>query len=214
MKIRRAPRRRATAASGKVAGRPFTSQGITGRDARYSSNKLADRATEEIRDRMVEFLPRLRRFARSLARDLDQSEDLLQETCARALTNLDQWTPGTRLDSWMFRIAQNLWFDRTRAEKVRGEVIDIDSIGDLSSGDGRVVTESRLTLQDVRRGMVQLSADQQVLIALVCVDGLSYQEAADILNLPPGTVMSRLARARIALSEAIYGQTEAGRRSH
>ena len=119
---------------------------------------------------MVEFLPRLRRFANSLARDLDQGEDLLQETYARALTHPDQWQQGTRLDSWMFRIAQNLWFDHTRAEKLRGEVIDIEIVDDLSSGNGRIVAESRLALQEVRMG--QLSQDQRVLIRLVCVDDI------------------------------------------
>ena len=76
---------------------------------------------------------------------------------------------------------------------------------DLVGQDGRQVTESRLTLNEVNRGIQQLSADQQVLIALVCVDGLSYKEAADVLDLPIGTVMSRLARARRALYIGIHG---------
>jgi RNA polymerase sigma-70 factor (ECF subfamily) len=201
------PSRRRSTAPGKAAGRAVAGSGATGRGSRVSSPASADRDKEEIRDRMVQLLPRLRRFARTLAHDQDQSEDLLQETCARALTKLDQWEPGTRLDSWMFRIAQNLWLDRARAEKVRGEAVDIATIGDLPSGDGRAVTEGRLTLQDVRRSMARLAPEQQVLIALVCVDGLSYQEAAEVLHLPPGTVMSRLARARLALFEAMHGVT-------
>jgi len=217
MKTPKAPRRR-PATTNKIVGRSLTRSGITRRDVRCSSDIVGDHVTQDIRHRIVELLPRLRRFAHSLTRDRDQSEDLLQETCARALTNLDLWQPGTRLDSWMFRIAQNLWFDRARAEKVRGEVIDIETIENLSGCDGRAVTEGRLTLQDVRRGMAQLSQNQQVLIGLVCVDGLSYEEAANILNLPSGTVMSRLARARIALYESIYGKSETGRahggRSH
>jgi RNA polymerase sigma-70 factor, ECF subfamily len=168
------------------------------------SAALADRALRDVRDRMVEFLPRLRRFAHSLARDRDQSEDLLQETCARALSHLDQWEPGTRLDSWMFRIAQNVWFDRARAAKVRGEIIDIETV-DILSNDGRSVVEDRLTLLEVRKGMARLSLDQRALIALICVDGLSYKQAAEVLDLPPGTIMSRLARARLALHQAIQG---------
>jgi RNA polymerase sigma factor (sigma-70 family) len=156
----------------------------------------------EARDRMVEFLPRLRRFVHSLARDWDQSEDLVQETCARALGHLDQWEPGTRFDSWMFRIAQNLWFDRVRAEKVRGEIVNIETVDGLSS-DGRVAAENRLTLLEVRKGMARLSIDQRLLIDLICLDGLSYKQAAEVLDLPPGTVMSRLARARLALHQAI-----------
>jgi len=148
---------------------------------------------------MVELLPRLRRFAYALSGDMDRGDDLVQETCARALLRLDQWEPGTRLDSWMFRIAQNIWLDQRRSQKVRGEVVDIEEAYDLPGEDGRNVVEGRLTLNEVSKGIAQLSGDQQVLIALVCVDGLSYKEAADILDVPIGTVMSRLARARSAL---------------
>ena len=204
------PSRRRSFAPAKEAGRTAVSSGITRRHDRFPNRRSAECDEQEVRDRMVQFLPRLRRFVRSLAHDKDQSEDLLQETCARALTKLDQWEPGTRLDSWMFRIAQNLWFDIARAEKARGEMVNIDAVGDLASDDGRVVTEGRLTLQDVRRSMARLSLEQQVLIALVCVDGLSYQAAAEVLNLPPGTVMSRLARARLALFEAIHGPSQGG----
>ena len=164
---------------------------------------------DDVRARMVEFLPRLRRFAYSLTGDRDNGDDLVQETCARALSRLDQWQPGTRLDSWMFRIAQNLWFDRVRAKKVRGEVVDIDTAHDLSDVDGRNVTESRLTLAAVNAGIAKLPPDQQVLIALVCVEGLSYREAAEVIEAPIGTVMSRLARARKSLHAVVNGEAQA-----
>jgi len=152
---------------------------------------------------MVELLPRLRRFAYALTGSMDKADDLVQDTCARALANADQWQSGTRLDSWMYRIAQNLWFDRMRSQKVRGEVVDIDSALDLAGSDGRDVTDSRLTLQVVANSISNLPADQQLVIAHVCIDGLSYKEAAETLGVPIGTVMSRLARARKALHEAI-----------
>ena len=103
----------------------------------------------------------------------------------------------------MYRIAQNLWFDRMRATKVRGEVVDVDTAIDLVGSDGRDVTESRLTLQVVSKSISQLPADQQMVIAHVCIDGLSYKEAAEALGIPIGTVMSRLARARQALHTAL-----------
>lgn len=155
--------------------------------------------TDEIRQRMVEFLPRLRRFAYVLTGDSDRGDDLVQETCARALSRLDQFEPGTRLDSWMFRIAQTQWFDRMRAQKTRGEVFDLDTAENIAGEDGRRVTESRLTLSKVCEGIARLPPEQQMLIALIAVDGLSYKEAAEILQIPVGTVMSRLARARLYL---------------
>jgi RNA polymerase sigma-70 factor (ECF subfamily) len=156
---------------------------------------------------MVELLPRLRRFAVALTGDLDQGDDLVQETCMRALSRVDQWQPGTRLDSWMYRIAQNLWLDRMRAKKVRGVQVDVEAAEMLTGPNGRSVVESRLTLQAVGAAMAYLPEDQRVLIGLVCIDGLSYKEAAEITNSPIGTVMSRLARARRELHARLEGHT-------
>jgi len=158
---------------------------------------------DSFREEMIAFLPRLSGFALSLTGNADQRDDLVQETCARALAHRDQWQPGTRLDSWMFRIAQNLWLDRKRSERFRGEPVDIEAAGELVHSDGRVITESRLALAEVLRGLDQLSPEHRVLIGLVCVDGMTYKQASEILELPVGTVMSRLARARLALHDAI-----------
>jgi RNA polymerase sigma-70 factor, ECF subfamily len=145
---------------------------------------------------MVAFMPRLRRFALALTGDLDQADDLVQEACMRALSRVGQWQQGTRLDSWMYRIAQNIWLDRMRARKVRGEGMGLDVLETVSGSDGRSVVESRLDLAAVAAAMTKLPEDQRVLVALVCIDGLSYKEAAEITGAPIGTVMSRLARAR------------------
>lgn len=157
---------------------------------------------------MVEILPRLRRFAYALTRNRDEADDLVQETCARALSRAHLWDPDARLDSWMFRIAQNLWFDKLRSAKVRGQFGEIDEASEFADCDGRDVTERRLTLRAVERNLSLLPHDQQVVIALVCIDGLAYREAAEVLEVPIGTVMSRLARARSALYESIYGSEE------
>lgn len=163
--------------------------------------------TDEIRSRMVELLPRLRRFAVALTGDLDQGDDLVQETCMRALSRVDQWQPGTRLDSWMYRIAQNLWLDRMRARKVRGVQVDVEAAEVMAGPNGRSVAESRLTLEAVGVAMNYLPEDQRVLIGLVCIDGLSYKEAAEVTQTPIGTVMSRLARARRELHARLEGHT-------
>lgn len=160
--------------------------------------------TDDLRNQIVALLPRLRRFACALTGDTDRGDDLVQETCVRALSKLDQWQRGTRLDSWLYRIAQNLWLDQIRAGKVRGERVDIDSLQDFVGDDGRKVTEGRLTLSAVALAIDRLPPEQKVLIALVCFDELSYKEAADVLEIPIGTVMSRLARARSVLYERTH----------
>jgi RNA polymerase sigma-70 factor (ECF subfamily) len=163
--------------------------------------------TEDIRARMVAVLPRLRRFAYALTGSTEQGDDLVQDACLRALSRIDLWQPGTRLDSWMYRIAQNIWLDRVRANKVRGEVVDIDTMEGITGSDGRIVAESELTLQAVADAMARLPAEQRATVALVCIEGASYKEAAEIAGVPVGTVMSRLARARRTL-HAVLNQPE------
>jgi RNA polymerase sigma-70 factor (ECF subfamily) len=150
---------------------------------------------------MVRMLPRLRRFLGSLTGGADLSEDLTQETYVRALAHLDQWQPGTRLDSWTFRIAQNLWIDHMRMQKFRGEAVDIEAVGNSLSCDGEVIAENRVILWEMRKDIALLSLDQRNIIRLVCEYGMSYKETGEILNMPAGTVMSRLARARGALQK-------------
>ena len=159
----------------------------------------------DIREEIVAFLPRLRRFAYSLTGNLPDGDDLVQEACLRALDRAHQWQDGTRIDSWMFRIAQNLWIDKARAAKVRHDArltMQLDAELDDAS---RNAAEHRLALQAVSDGIAALPADQQVVIALVCVDGLSYREAADAVGVPIGTVMSRLSRARQTLHKKLRG---------
>ena len=145
---------------------------------------------------MVAFLPRLRRFAYGLSGDAAQADDLAQDACVRALTHRDQWQPGTKFESWMFRITQNLWIDKRRSMKSKGIHQDLDSVDEPSGVDGRDVMEGRLTLAAVMHGMKALSDEQRTLMVLVCIEGASYKEAAETLEVPIGTVMSRLARAR------------------
>src|SRR5688572_23759433 len=129
---------------------------------------------EEIKSRMIELLPRLRRFALALTGDRDKADDLVQDTCERALSHLDQWQPGTSLDSWMYRIAQNIWIDHHRSRKSHGEQQQIEEMADLPGVDGRHFTEMRLTLASVTESISRLPADQQVLVAMVCVEGIPY----------------------------------------
>lgn len=158
---------------------------------------------DEIREQLLAFLPRLRRFAYALTGSLDRGDDLVQDTIERVLMHWSKFEPGTRFDSWTFKIAQNLWFNQRRSSAVRREIYDLEAAADIPGSDGRDVTENRLMLRAVQQGMAALPVDQRAVMTLVCVDGLSYKDAAEVLDVPIGTVMSRLARARRSLFERL-----------
>lgn len=151
---------------------------------------------------MVQILPRLRRFARGLAGTSDQADDLVQASVEKALRNLDSFTSGTRMDAWMFRIIRNTWIDTIRARRVT-VAFDADTADTLIGSDGRATTEASLHLTEVRRAMASLPEDQRAVLLLVCVEGLRYREVAQALDIPEGTVMSRLSRARLALADKL-----------
>jgi RNA polymerase sigma-70 factor (ECF subfamily) len=163
--------------------------------------KIDPATVGDIHRRMVNILPRLQRFVHSLTNGSSFTDDLVQETYARALAHLDQWQPGSRLDSWMFRIARNLWIDQVRSDKFRGEVVDIDVVDHLLSCDGQRVAENRIVLDELRRDIAELSMDQRDVIRLIWFYGMSYKETGKLLNVPPGTVMSRMARVRGVLQK-------------
>jgi RNA polymerase sigma-70 factor (ECF subfamily) len=154
---------------------------------------------------IVELLPRLRRFARVLAREPADADDLVQATVERALIHQDQWRPGTRLDSWMFRIMKNAWIDESRARSRRTRVFAPEEQGEGVGLDGAAAMETRLAASDVERAMEKLPDEQRLAVALVLVDGLSYKEAAEVLEVPQGTLTSRLARGRVALLAELDG---------
>jgi RNA polymerase sigma-70 factor (ECF subfamily) len=165
-----------------------------------------DASIEAIRSEMLRLLPRLQRFCFALTGSVADGDDLVQDTIERALKNLHSWEPGTRLDNWMFRIAKNRFVDGRRAAKRQG-LVEIDAPEDAAmvSTDGARVVEAHLTLKSVNQALQNLPVDQREAVALVLIEGLSYREAADILAIPIGTLTSRIARARAALTEAIGG---------
>ncbi len=158
------------------------------------------------RAELAALLPRLRRFGLVLTGNSDQGDDLVQSACLRALANMRQWQPGTRMDSWLFRIMNNLWIDQLRANRVRGVNIDPEMVQDEFSQDGIADVENHLLLQTVRENVTNLPEDQRAVLLLVAIEGNSYKEASEILNIPIGTVMSRLSRARRQLADALKGK--------
>ena len=153
---------------------------------------------------LIALLPRLRRFARALAGSADAADDLVQEACERALRAAASFIPGTRFDAWMFRIVRNAWIDSHRRRAARGgEHADLDAAGEVAGSDGRVDGAFRDDLMDAERAMLRLPSEQREALMLTCVEGLTFAEAAEVLGIPAGTVMSRSARGRIALAEAL-----------
>lgn len=156
--------------------------------------------SDEIRNDIAALVPRLRRFAYAICGNRDEGDDLVQTACVKALSRIEQFQPGTRLDSWMFRIIQNARIDAVRRHKRWGGDSDPEALEQLSDGGrGAAHNEHRILLARVRAAMAELPEEQRAVMALVAIEGFSYKEAAAILQTPIGTVMSRLARARARL---------------
>jgi RNA polymerase sigma-70 factor, ECF subfamily len=154
-------------------------------------------------DQIIAFLPNLRRYAISLCRSADTAEDLVQTTVERAFAARSQWDPATRVDGWLFRILRNAWIDIVRRSKTQGVAVDIDDMPEAAQVDGRTITEARLMLGSVQEAMARLPADQREVMLLICVEEMSYAEAAAVTGVPIGTVMSRLSRARLGISKML-----------
>ena len=162
---------------------------------------------EDWHRQIVSVLPRLRRFCLALTRQADAADDLCQAAVERALARADQFADGSKLDSWMYKIAQNIWIDEGRKRQTRGHQVDVDETAELIGADGLRVVEGRSDLQAARQAFASLPEDQRTLVTLVVLDGMSYKDAAATLDIPIGTVMSRIARARRALDRHINGET-------
>ena len=150
-------------------------------------------------DELIALLPRLRRFAHGLSRSPSDADDLTQMTVERALRSKAQWQPGTRLDSWLYKIMRNLWIDtvrsRGRKERLEAPAEAAEKLGH----DPRGGVEAGIDLQRVMAAMDRLPGEQREVVALILIEGFGYREAAELLDLPIGTVSSRLVRGRTAL---------------
>ena len=155
---------------------------------------------EEIGELIVALLPRLRRFARSLSRNQHDADDLVQVVVERALRNHDQFKAGGNLASWMFGIMKNAWLDDRRSRARRRETALPDDSGELPA---ITPDDANASLWAVSEAMGKLPEEQRLAVALVLVEGMSYKEAADLLEIPMGTLTSRLARGRTALAAAL-----------
>ena len=165
-------------------------------------------SSETFENELTQLLPRLRRFAFSLSRNGADADDLAQATIERALRSREQWQPGTRLDSWLYRIMRNHWIDtaraRTRRERHEAPEEEAQSVGE----DPRESIEASLELKRAMDAMERLPDEQREVVALILIEGFGYREAAEMLGLPIGTVSSRLVRGRTALLAMLGGPAD------
>jgi len=159
--------------------------------------------TTALPDAIAALLPRLRRFARTVTWNREDADDLVQLGVERAILHSGQWQPGTRLDSWLFRIVKNAWIDEVRSRTRRDQLFAPEEEGEHVGDDFAEAHQQRMAVQ---KAVSLLSDEHRMVVGLVLVDGLPYKEAAEVLEIPIGTLTSRLARARAALQELLSDQ--------
>lgn len=147
---------------------------------------------------LAEQIPRLRRYAQMLLRNRARADDLVQDTLERSWSRQHLWQPGTDLRAWMFTIMHNLYVNQIRRREP--EPLADEQLLSMPTED-----DQTLQLRDVQRALACLTSDAREILLLVAVEELKYAEVAQVLNLPIGTVMSRLSRAREQLRAILNG---------
>ena len=154
---------------------------------------------DEIASLLEPQIPALRRYAWALLRDHEAADDLVQDTLERAISRWGQRRHEGDLRAWLFAIQRNLFLNGLRQRKTRGTQVGEEALNDVQATGSS--PESHVGLRDVLAGLDALSEEQRSLLLLVGVEDLSYEQAAKVLGIPLGTVMSRLSRARARLRE-------------
>jgi RNA polymerase sigma-70 factor (ECF subfamily) len=147
-------------------------------------------------------IPRLRRYARALLGDRAGADDLVQDTMERGWHKLASWRRGGDMRAWLFGIMHNLHVDRQRQPSLHTVELSEELQGSLSAP----TAGDRLEIRDMQAALQLLPAEQREVLLLVALEDMSYEEVAAVLNIPPGTVMSRLSRARERLRLLMLGQ--------
>jgi RNA polymerase sigma-70 factor (ECF subfamily) len=155
---------------------------------------------QEFLDEIESSVPALRRYARALTRNADRADDLVQDCIERAIRKQALWKPTGPLKAWLFRILLNLYRNELRAARRRGEHVAVDTL--LVEPSVAPTQPGHIALAEIARAIENLAAEQREALLLVVLEGMSYSEAADVLGIPMGTLMSRLGRARAALRVA------------
>ena len=154
-------------------------------------------------------IPRLRRYARYLSRDADQADDLVQECLLRGIARIDTWQPGTNLRAWLFVILRNVFISEIRRAGRGPMTGPVEEEHPGLAVTGR--QETRIALVELQKALDMLSSEHREVLLLVAVEGLKYEEAAEVMAVPVGTVRSRLSRARSALRDLLDSHLEVER---
>jgi RNA polymerase sigma factor (sigma-70 family) len=157
-------------------------------------------------ERLVELIPRLRRYARALVGDRASADDLVQDTLERAWAKLHLYRRGTDLRAWLFTVMHNVHVNKVRATRVTDTLED-----ELPELAQRASQGDALLVRDLDRAIAQLPAEQRAVLLLVTLEEMSYEEVARAVGIPIGTVMSRLSRAREKLRMMMLGQGAAAK---
>ncbi|WP_299850681.1 RNA polymerase sigma factor [uncultured Roseovarius sp.] len=159
-----------------------------------------------MREGLPECFPRLWRFCLSLTGRRDAADDLAQMTCARAIEKAQHFEPGTHLDRWLFVMARRLWLNELRRDSIRGSAGFV-SADEIEISDNSAPMETNIFARQVLSELNRLPEAQRVAALLVFVEGCKYAEAAEILEIPIGTVMSRISAARVTLARRVAQAT-------
>lgn len=160
-----------------------------------------------MRQGLAAIYPRLWRYCIVLTGNQDSANDLAQAACLRALEKYDQFKVGTYFDRWLFRVTQRMWINEIRKQKVRqGEGLVPVEEADII--DPKASPEMNLFARQVLLEVMALPEAQRSAVSLVYIEGFSYKEAAEVLEIPIGTVMSRLSAARAKLAQSIKSEEE------
>jgi RNA polymerase sigma-70 factor (ECF subfamily) len=152
---------------------------------------------------IIEHIPRLRRYARALVGDRYLADDLVQDTLERAWNKFYLWRPGSDLRAWLFTIMHNVFVNETRRRRYEIEQL-MEEVPPVAV---RATQSEQLELRDVDRALRALPVEQREVVLLVAVEQFSYEEVSGALDIPIGTVMSRLSRGRARMRQLLGGQT-------
>lgn len=176
----------------------------------HACGQIPGECVADFLDELESCVPALRRYARALTRDIDRADDLVQDCLERAIARRGLFRPRGPLRPWLFTILTNLHRNARRTERRRGNHVDIDAMAELSTPAPQ---PGHLALAELDRAIGTLPLEQKEALLLVTLEGLGYAEAAAILGIPTGTLMSRLGRARATLRKLTGGPQEPHLRS-